>query len=556
MAFDATTAYAADVVAGRIVTGKLVRQACQRHLADLKSAEARGLRWEPAAAEIVFRFIGLLRHFKAEWVGKPFTLEPWQKFIVGSLFGWKRQDGRRRFRFAHIEVARKNGKTALASAIALVLFVLDNEAGAEVYTVATKRDQARITHHFSLKMAKASPAIRRHVTFLKNVITIEDRDCKYEPLSADAGTHDGLSPSGAIMDELHAWKQRELWDVIETGIGARRQPMMVITTTAGFDQHGIWWERRQLGVSVLAGSVADDELFAYIATLDEGDDWTDPKVWIKANPNLGVSVKVADLAAVVRSAQITPGKQGAVKRLRLNIPTDVASAAFDIDRWDLCRFDFDEDALTGRRCFSGLDLSSYRDLTALVHVFPPEDDDPDDPYVILPRFWLPAEDIIEKGRADGFDYFQAELAGEIELIEGRVVDEDFVEERIRADGEKFEIACLAVDPWRMGRLGKRLEADGLVIKGHRQGFGTMPTSLNFFEALLESNRIAHNGHKLMRWCVGNTAVEQNAAGDRKPSKRRSAKRIDGCVAAIMACGAIIDGEDSTSIYDRGESLGL
>jgi phage terminase large subunit-like protein len=556
MPCDFTTAYAADVVAGRIVTGKLVRQACKRHLEDLKTAGSRGLYWDPRAAEIVFKFMGLLRHWNARWVGKPFVLEPWQKFIVGSLFGWKRSNGRRRFKFAHVEVARKNGKTALASAIALVLLILDNEAGAEVYTVATKRDQARITHNYSLRMAKASPAIRRYVTFLKNVIAIESRGSKYEPLSADAHTHDGLSPSGAIMDELHAWKQRELWEVVETGIGARTQPMMVITTTAGFDQHGIWWERRQLAVSILAGDHRDDEVFAYIATLDEADDWTDPKVWIKANPNLGVTIEAEELAAVIRRAQITPGKQGAVKRLRLNVPTDVAIAAFDIARWDLAAYEFDEDMLLGRPCFSGFDLSSHRDLTALVHVFPPEDDDPNDPYVFLPRFFLPKEDIIEKGRQDGFDYLQAEKDGEIYLVESRIIEEDFVEDVIRADSEKFDIRKMAIDRWRMGRIGTRLIEAGLPIYQHGQGFKTMPTSLNFFEALLESNRVAQNGSKLFRWCIGNTAVEQDATGNRKPSKRRSAKRIDGTVAAIMACGAIIDGEDDMSIYDRGESLAL
>lgn len=556
MPLDPTTAYAADVVAGRIVVGKLVYLSCKRHLEDLKTAEARGLRWDPHAADIAFRFIGLLRHWNGRWCGKPFLLEPWQKFIVGSLFGWKRKDGRRRFRVGHIEVARKNGKTALASVIALLLLILDNEAGAEVYTVATKRDQARLTHNYSLRMAKASPAIRRVVTINKDAITIESRGSKYVPMSADAHTHDGLSPSGAIMDELHAWKQRELWEVFETGIGARTQPLFVITTTAGFDQHGIWWERRDLACSVLLGTQSDDELFAYIATLDPEDDWTDPKTWIKANPNLGVTVEQEELAGAIRRAQITPGKQGATKRLRLNIPTDVASAAFDIARWDAGLRDFDETMLHGMPCYSGFDLSSHRDLTALVHVFPPEDDDPNEPYVFVPRFFLPKEDIIEKGREDGFDYFQAEKAGEIHLIEGRIIEEDYVEDVIRHDSKLFDIQKMAFDPWRMGRLGTRLRDAGLPVFEHRQGFRTMPTSLNFFESLLESGRVAHAGSKLLRWCISNTAVEQNAVGDRKPSKPRSAKRIDGCVAAIMGCGAIIDGDESTSAYDRGESLEL
>lgn len=267
-AVDPTTAYARDVVEGRVVAGRLVRLACERHLRDLETGAERGLHFDTMAADTVFQFFALLRHSKGKWAGQPFLLAPWQQFVVGNLFGWKRADGSRRFRLGHLEVARKNGKTTLASGVGLALFVLDNEPGAEVYNVATKRDQARITHEESKAMVNATPALKRRVVVYKDNIHIPASRAKYEPLGADGDTLDGLNVHGWIGDELHAWKSRALFDVMETATGARRQPLGLLTTTAGYDRHSIWWERRELAIKVLEGVIADDSLFVYIATLD------------------------------------------------------------------------------------------------------------------------------------------------------------------------------------------------------------------------------------------------------------------------------------------------
>ena len=305
---DPVTQYARDVLEGRITAGRLVRLACERHLQDLETGWQRGLVWDPAAAQHVVDFYSFLRHSKGEWAGQVFKLQPWQQFRLGSVFGWKKEDGTRRFRVSYNEVARKNGKTTEAAGLALYMLDADNEPGSEVYTAATKRDQAMITWSEAARMVKRSKALSRRIQVYwgKGNMSIEETASKFECLGADEDTLDGLNVHCAIIDELHAHKTRAIWDVLETSTASRRQPLLWVTTTAGFDQSGICYELHNYSVEVLEGRIKDDSWFAYIATLDEGDDWQDEKVWIKANPNLGVSVKLDDLRRLALKAKVTP----------------------------------------------------------------------------------------------------------------------------------------------------------------------------------------------------------------------------------------------------------
>lgn len=535
---DATTSYAEQVTRGKLVTGQWVRLACQRHLADLKHGHKRGLRWDVNGAAAVIEFFKLLRHSKGPMARKPFDLQPWQQFFVGSIYGWKRADGRRRFREAQLEVARKNGKTTLASGIGLAELVLTGESGAEVYTVATKRDQARLTHRQSVRMVQSSPALKKHIQIFKDALTHDRSGSTYIPLSADGHTHDGLNPSAAVMDEIHAWRDRLLYDVIETGMDARAQPLILITTTAGHNRHSIWWERRELATKVLRGEVQDDSLFAYIATLDDGDEWTDPNVWVKGNPNLGVTIQVDDFAARVRQAQATPGKQNSFKRLRLNVPTDSATLWIARERWDACGGLTDVSMLEGRMCYTGVDLSTVRDLTAAVHVFPSED--PREPVCMIPRFWLPEEDLEERSDIDGVPYEQWAADGHIRLIPGRIIDNDVLLEDLLADAAELEIAGFLFDPWGAVQLMKKLEAEGHTVIPFRQGFKSYKAPVLLFESLVEQRRILHTGSPVLASCVANTAIEEDAAGNRKPSKRHSTGRIDGAVAAIMGLAGLLE----------------
>lgn len=543
LADDPCTAYARAVVDRKIVAGELVRLACQRHLDDLKSGHDRGLYFDRAAAQVAYDFIGLLCQSKGRWAGQPFKLEPWQYFAVGSIFGWKRADGSRRFRYAHIEVARKNGKTTLAAAIALLLLILDGEPAAEVYAVATKRDQAKLTHAESARMVKRSPSLRRHITKMRDSLSIEATDSKYEPLGADADTLDGLNVSGAICDELHAWKIRDLWDVIETATGARTQPLILSTTTAGTNRLGIWWERRHLSVKVLRGLVAGDSIlaadavFALIYTLDDDDDWTEEDCWAKSNPSLGVTVTLAELREKCAEAKATPGKQNGFKRLRLNIPTQQVDLWLDLARWDRCAGKASWEDLKGRACFSGLDLSATTDMTALAHVFPPAE--LREPWKVLLRYWLPGDDLQDRIRRDQAPYDVWARQGFLELTDGDVVDYDVIEARIKEDAERFQMQKLAIDRYLANQLTTKLLDDGLPVEGFGQGFLSMAAPCRELEILVTSAQLAHSGHPVLRFNAGCASVKIDPAGNRKPDKAHSTGRIDGLVALIMGIGKAI-----------------
>ncbi|MFL5328389.1 MAG: terminase large subunit [Gemmataceae bacterium] len=550
---DPVTQYAIDVVEKRLVVGELVRHACERHLRDLARGPERGLVWNPTQAQGAIEFFKVLRHSKSKWRGKPFELQPWQQFCVGSIWGWRKEDGTRRFRRFHNEVARKNGKSTMAAGIALGCGILDFEGAPEVYAAATSRPQARLTFNEAHAMVRASPALRRRCHPYRDAITLP-RGGTFIPLSADSEKLDGLNVHAAVCDEMHAWRDRLLWDVLETAVDARPQPLLIITTTAGYDLHSIWWELRQHAIKILTGVVEDDDVFAYIATLDEKDDWTDPAVWVKANPNLGVIIDPVKFAKKVRDARITPGKQNAFKRLHLNIPTESASMWIDIELWDACYHDFHEDLLKGQSCCTGLDVSAVRDLTAAAHVFKPEDDET--PIIIVPRFWLPQDDLEERGRIDGVDYQAWADAGHLNLIPGPVIRPDFVERDLLQDAEKFQIDELVVDRYLAMHTAMRFKDQGFNVIGFGQGFASMKQPVMDFERDVATGRIWHNGNPILRWCIANTAVEQNSPGDRKPCKKKSTGRIDGTVAALMGVGRIALAPDSRSIYDREEEIDL
>jgi phage terminase large subunit-like protein len=410
------TSYARAVAEGQVLTGHLVRLACERHLEDLASGAGRGLRFDPAAAHHAIEFFGYLRHSKGEWAGQTFTLAPWQAFIVGSLFGWRRADGLRRFRTAYCAVPRKNGKSSTSAGIGLYLLVADGERGAEVYSAATTRDQARIVFDEAKRMVASSPALRRRVEPLINNLHVAATASRFMPLSADSSTMDGLNVHGAIIDELHAHKTRGVVDVLDTATGARRQPLLFEITTAGYDRHSICYEHHDYSGKVLGGVLQDDSWFAYIAAADEGDDWTSPAVWRKANPNFGISVKEDDLARKAEKAIALPGAQNAFRRLHLNEWTEQAERWIDMAAWDACDGPVDLEALRGRPSFGGLDLSTTTDVTALAWVFPPYGGD--ERWRVLSRYFVPEDNLRKRAERDRVPYDLWAAQGFIEATSG------------------------------------------------------------------------------------------------------------------------------------------
>lgn len=528
---DLVTAYARSVADGATVVGRPVRLACERHLRDLERGPARGLHFDAEAAERAVTFFGFLRHSKGEWAGQPFELSDWQAFIVGSLFGWKRADGTRRFREGYLEVARKNGKTTMLAGIGLLLAFFDDEPGAEVYAAATKREQAKICWGEARRMVQATPALRRRISVLVGNLHDERTHSKFEPLGADADSMDGLNISGAIGDELHAHKTRGIVDVLETATAARRQPMIVYITTAGHDRHSVCWQKREYALKVLQGVIEDDTVFAYIATIDEGDDWTDPKVWAKANPNLGISVKLDDLERKCRAAIETPSNQNAFKRLHLDIWTEQVSKWLTLEVWDRCAGPVDAEALRGRECYGGLDLASTTDLAALALLFPREDGGFDE----LAYFWVPEEGLRKRVERDRVPYDVWERQGFIRATEGNVIDYAAIFECLTEEvAARFKLVDLGYDPWNATQLITQLMGEGLTCVPIRQGFASLSAPTKEFEKLVLAGRLRHGGNPVLRWMASNVAAASDPAGNIKPDKAKSADRIDGIVATIMA----------------------
>lgn len=555
--------YIRGVLAGSIVAGHWVKAACERHVGDLRDGADRGLHFDVDAATKVLKFFTILKHSKGEWAGQPIRLEPWQQFLLWTLFGWKRADGTRRFRTAYIEVARKNGKSTLGAGVGLYLFSADGEPGAEVYSAATKRDQARITHSEATRMVRASPMLRKRVRTFKDNLNIEGTASKYEPLGADADTMDGLNVHGAIIDEVHAHKTRETWDVLDTATGARRQPLLFGITTAGYDRQSLCWTLNEYSKKILDGIIEDDSFFGIIYTLDETDDWQNEACWIKANPNLNVSKKLDDLRRKAERAKQMPAAQNSFLRLELNVWTQSEIKWMNMDHWRKCGNPlFDLETLKGRKCYAGLDLSSTIDITAWVLVFPPAKDG--DLYLTLPRFWIPEENMRKRVHDDRVPYDAWQRAGWLVATPGNVIDYDFIFMQIVQDLKLFRIDEAAFDRWGAARVVTVLQNLGFTVdpKIHEQtgapllvefgqGFASMSGPMKELERLVLAHQLEHNANPVMTWMADNLVAAQDPAGNIKPDKARSREKIDGMVALIMALDrAMRRVKPTSSVYEE------
>jgi phage terminase large subunit-like protein len=561
--------YAADVLNGEQVACRQVVQACRRYLDDLEHGGERGLVFDEQAARLAIVFFRVLHHWKGEWAGRPIVLEPWQQFVVWNLFGWKRLDGTRRFRTAYLEVARKNGKTTLAAGIGLLLMLADNEPGAEIYTAAVKRDQARIAHRDATQMVQNSPSLAKLAGTVKDNIFSVSTASKFEPLGRDSNSLDGLNVHAAICDEVHAWKTREMWDVLETATGSRRQPLMLAITTAGYDRHSFCWEQHEYTEKVLEDSVEDDSHFGLIFTLDKEDDWEDEALWVKANPNLEVSKKVDDMRRLKSRAEEMPAALNAFLRLHLNIWTQAAERWIDVEKWQACgEWQVESGKLQGRTCYGGLDLASTTDVNAWVLVFPPGKDEgggvKDEPYQVLCRFWVPEEGMRERVKRDRVPYDAWVRNGYMVATPGNVTDYGFILAQVAEDLATFDLRELAFDRWGSQKIVTDLQDIGFTVdpKVNKlmgtpllvqfgQGFASMSGPTKELGKLILSKGIAHGDHPVLNWMASNVMVREDAAGNLKPDKEKSTEKIDGIVGLIMALArALAHGEKKPSVYAK------
>ncbi|MGB7479862.1 MAG: terminase TerL endonuclease subunit [Burkholderiaceae bacterium] len=496
--------------------------------------------YDGAAAERAVQFFAkVLTHTKGEWAGQPLVLSDWQADqIIRPLFGWKRQDGTRRYRTAYIQIPRKAGKSTLSAGIALYCLLADGEAGAEVYSAAADREQAAIVFEMAKGMADASAALRSRVKSYKRSITVQATASSYKVLSADAFTKHGLNASCIIFDELHAQPNRELWDVLTTSTGARKQPLTVAITTAGYDRHSICYELYSHACKVRDGILIDDAFLPVIYEAGKDDDWQDPATWHKAHPSLGVSVQESYLAAECLKAQQMPAYENTFRRLMLNQWTEQATRWLSMEAWDKCGGDLPD--LAGMACYAGLDLSTTTDISALVLAFPVGGT-----VHLLPFFFVPQEGVKKRSERDRVPYDQWIKQGHIIATPGAVIDYDYIRAKLNELAERYQIKEIAIDRWNAAQLSTQLSGDGFEMIGFGQGFASMSSPTKELEKRIIAGEINHGGNPVLRWMASNVATEQDAAGNVKPSKKKSTERIDGIVAAIMCLGRIgVDAGDA------------
>lgn len=508
--------------------------------------------YDKKKADRAVTFIENLCHTKGKWAGTPFWLLPWQEQLIRDIFGIVKPDGNRQFRTAFVEICKKVGKSELAAAVALYLLYADNEPSAEVYGAAADRQQASIVFDVAKQMVEMSPALMKRSKLMgatKRIVNYSNAGY-YQVLSAEVGGKHGFSVSGLVFDEIHTQPNRQLYDVLTKGSSdARQNPLHFIITTAGNDRHSIAYELHTKAVDILEGRRVDPTFYPVVYGLKDDEDWEDEANWYKVNPSLGYTVDIERLRDAYREAKQNPADEITFKWLRCNMWVSSTVAWIPDVIYMRGNEPIDMDALAGRDCYAGLDLSSTGDITALVLIFPPRDEE--EKYVLLPYFWIPEETIPRRVKANSVPYDIWEKQGYIMSTEGNVIHYDFIEKFIMDLSEKYHILEIAVDRWNATQMIQNLEGEGFTIVPFGQGFSSMSAPTKEFYRLLMEGRIIHGGNPVLRWMAGNVVIDTDPAGNIKVTKAKSKEKIDGIVAAIMALDRCIRQEGQRgSVYDE------
>lgn len=524
--------YCLNVIYDRILTCEWVRKAVKRQLDDLESP--KGFVFDETAANRVCKFIECLTHVKGNLAGQRIHLEPWQVFILTTVFGWKTQDGRRRFRRVYIEVPRGNGKSCLSSGVALYCLCADKEPGAEIYSFATTRDQAKIVFGDAKRMAEMNKDLRSAfgLEVLANALYLPNAGSTFQPRSAEGSTLDGLNTHLAVIDELHAHKTRAVYDVVETSLGKRLNSLMWVITTAGFDKTGICYEVRSMVTKVLSGAVSDETQFGIIYSIDKDDDWTTEEALEKANPNWNISVRPEVVGSLQRKAMAMSSAANNFLTKHLNVWVNADSAWMDMRRWDECAdHSLSLDEFEGQPCFIGLDLASKIDICAKVLVFPRVEDDEKTHYYVFPQFWLPRRAVENAKNSQYSGWERQEL---LNVSEGEVTDFRSVKESIIEDCSRFDVQEVDFDPWQAAQLSKELEDEGVLMVEVRQTVLNMSDPMKSLQAAVYDRTLHHDGGPVLTWMMSNVIAHTDAKDNIYPRKEFPENKIDGVVALIMA----------------------
>lgn len=533
------TKYAKQVTAGKITAGKPVHQACRRHLEDLKKSKTKSYPYyfDEAEAdrikEFAYRFC---RHSKGKWAGTPVELSLWQTFCLGCTLGWKKKSNhKRRFRYMYIQVGKKNGKSTVMSVFGLYLMVCDGESGAEIYSAATTRDQARIIFNEAKNMVNASPALRDLLTVNNLSISFDSQASFFRPLSSDAQTLDGLNVHAALIDELHAHKNSDTYDNLTSAIMAREQPIIGVVTTAGLTPECFCKKLYDHYKNVLAQTSDEPETFIYIAELDEGDDWTDETVWQKANPNLGISVFVENLRAECKTAKEILSKQNSFKCKNLNMWVSDTTSWANMDAYNNTPDRISADDLEGMEAYVGCDLATRNDLASVTAEFPlGKDEEGKKYYAAIHHSFMPEDKVWELSRQHNVDYQSYIDRGYITATPGSIIDYDYIERYIDELNSKYKVLEVCADPWSAAQFEKNMLQKGYTVVEVRQGYFTLSDPTKDLEGVIAEQRLTHYNDPVLKWAVGNVVLTSDENDNVRPNKKKSRFKIDPAVSLIIA----------------------
>lgn len=547
--------YAGDVVSGKILACKWTVKACQRQIEDLEKAKSKSYpyKFDKEQASRICRFIELLPHIKGEWAKNSarIELQPWQIFILTTVFGWiKRDTGLRRFKTAYLEMPRKNGKSSLSSGVGIYCCCADGEAGSETYSAATTRDQAKIVWQDAWNMVERSRGLKKAfgVSTTAHAISQISTASRFQALSAEGNSLDGLNIHCAIVDELHAHRTRKVFDVLETATGARTQPLLWLITTAGFDRSGICYEQRTYLTKILDGVVQDDTYFGTIYTIDDEDDWSDSKIWEKANPNYGVSIFPEDIQRLCAKALKMPSAQNNFLTKRLSVWVNADTAFFNMAALAKC---VDSNIwpgdFAGNRCWIGIDLASRRDMAPMIQLFRR-----DGHFYAFGRYYLPESEI---ENSDNSQYSGWAKQGLITVTPGNIIDYGYIEDDLRAISKEFQVAEVAYDPFQATQFATRMLGEGFPMVEMRAVVKTFSEPMKHLDALIVDGRFHYNGDPILTWMFSNVVANYDNKDNVYPKKERPENKIDGAIALIMALGrAMVGGDEDDSVYNERPSF--
>jgi phage terminase large subunit-like protein len=506
-----------------------------------------------AADRVRYFFERFLRHSKGEFAGKKFELLPWQwENVIAPAFGWKCADGTRRFRKVGVAVPKKNGKSTLLSGVGLYMLAGDSEPGAEIYSAAADRDQASIIYNEAANMVEASPALSKYLAVLRsrNKIDFPSTRSVYKSLSADVPTKDGLNIHCLLFDELHTQKTSDLWDTLRYGGIARRQPLLFWITTAGKDRNtlcGIQWAYAR---GIQESRIIDTEFLPYICETDEDADWTKEETWKVANPSYGITLSARDFISDCKEAENSVITENNFKRYRLNMWTRQDRRWIPLNKWDANTIEVDLESLKKYPCYIGLDLASTSDLCSASLVFKKRKKDVDE-LIAVPYYWLPEESLLRRRQVENLTKLDVWADdGYIKLTSGGVADYKQIRADLNSIADQFDVKFICIDPWNATQLATDLLDDGFKVEFVRQGYTTISAAAKEFEKRIINGTLYHTGNPVFTWQIGNVAIEEDASGNIKPSKKLSSEKIDGVTATITAIAKIIEDQAKPSKYEN------